>query len=165
MSKLIIKIGETLGTQTTRNYTIQKEPFGFAGTLFGTRFPTFSTTLHVDLSSHRAKKQNSTESKNIRKCQPHIIDFTSFCSKRLHRQNVFGRKSWSQWKRTDFKYLVSKVNDKWMRVEVKLCKRFVVDFEKENERIRFFIYAMKLPKLQFWIQKLYPVFDSRKCAI
>ena len=79
---------ENCGTQTTRNNIVRHEKSCFAGTLYCTHCPIFSTKSQSDLNYHIAKRHSAPKHDITFKCNHCYQEFPGFYALRQHKHST-----------------------------------------------------------------------------
>ena len=132
-----------------------------AGTLYWSQCPNSSTTSHVDLNYHIAKKHATPRVKVTHKCKNCFKEFSGFYALRQHKTSKHGL----QMKSAEFD--VSSLlddDDAELKEKLQVCQHFLVDSELDKGRNHFFNFGMSTFDNSSINKKLDLVFKGLKCA-
>ena len=134
---------ENCGTQTTRNNIVRHKRSCFAGALYCTHCPNFSTKSQSDLNYHIAQKHNAPKPEFTFKCNFCYQEFPGFYALRQHRNTQQRMQIRSGTTDVDVEQIVGDVEDQSLREELRSCQHFLVDSELERARHKVFNYAVE----------------------
>ena len=155
---------ENCGTQTTKLNLARHKKSCFAGTLYCTQYPNFSTKSQNDLNYHIAKKHSAPKPDVTFKCKLCYQEFPGFYALRQHRNTQHGVHTGSGTKDVDVEHIVEDVEDQRLREELRFCQHFLVDSELERVRHKVFVYAVETLNETIVNEKLDHFSDNLKCA-
>ena len=152
------------GVQVTKLNLACHKKSCFAGTLYCTQCPNFSTTSKGDLNYHFVKTHSVPRTSNNYKCKLCYPEFPGFYALRQHKNTQLGTQVGFGASNIDVEEIVGDVDDQKLREELESCKHFLSDTEMENGRHRVFNFAMSSFEISSLNDKLDYVFKGLKCA-
>ena len=152
------------GVQITKLNLARHKKRCFAGTLYCTQCPNFSTTSKDDLNYHIAKKHSVPRSSITYKCKLCHAELSGFYALRQHKNSQHGTQIGFGVSNINVEDKVGDVDDQSLREELESSKHFLTDTEMESGRRRVFNFHMSSFDMSLLNDKLDYVFKELKCA-
>ena len=120
---------ETCGVQVTKLNLARHKKRCYAGTLYCTQCPNFSTLSQDDLNYHIAKQHSAAGPSKAYKCNLCYAEFPGFYALRQHKKTPHGTQIVFGASNIDVEDIMGDVDDQGLREELHSCKHFLVDSE------------------------------------
>ena len=155
---------ENCGVQITKPNLARHKKRCWAGTLYCTQCPNFSTLSQDDLNYHIAKQHSAAASKISHTCKECHAEFHGFYALRQHKNTQHGTQIGFGASNIDVEDIVGDVDDQRLREVLQSCRHFLVDSEIQKGRHSVFNFVVNNLTAHVIEEKLDRVLDKLKCA-
>ena len=155
---------ENYGVQITKLNLARHKKSCFAGTLYCTQCPNFSTKSRDDLNYHFAKQHSAAGPSITYKCKLCHAEFPGFSALRQHINIQHGTQIGFGTSNIDVEDIAGDVDDQSLREKLQSCRHFPVDFEIQKGKHSVFNFAVNNLTAQVMEEKLDRVLDKLKCV-
>ena len=155
---------ENCGTQTTKLNLERHKKRCYAGTLYCTQYPSFSTKSQSDMNYHIAKKPRAPKPDVTFKCKLCYQKFPGFYALRQHRNTRHGMQIGSATTDVDVELIVGDVEDQSLREEFVLVNISWWIPNSKGRDTKYSITQWKLSTKTSWTRNWIIFFNNLKCA-